>query len=226
MTTRYRRRNVWSISIWVQPELIHFAEWVLSLKITVHRINLVESDGTPGLILAARAQFPGRFFKGRVCPTGPQQVCRHALHEQRGDRERRPHLRRPSIQRRQAALFRTSQLRRVSGGESHSTLNSRRTLMRLRISALFFSLVLSTVVTSAQSSQTLTGTVSDAMCGAHHVMEGASAAQCTRECVKRGSDFALVSGDKVYTLKGGKTQLDKFAGQNVTIKGKLDGKTI
>jgi hypothetical protein len=30
----------------------------------------------------------------------------------------------------------------------------------------------------------------------------------------------------VYTLKGGKTQLDKFAGQNVTIKGKVDGKTV
>src|SRR5260370_36774685 len=110
--------------------------------------------------------------------------------------------------------------------DNHSTLNSRRTLMLLRISALFFSLVLSTVMASAQSSQTLTGTVSDAMCGAHHMMQGASAAQCTRECVKRGSDFALVSGDKVYTLKGGKTQLDKFAGQNVTIKGKVDGKTI
>ena len=98
--------------------------------------------------------------------------------------------------------------------------------MRLRISALFFSFVLSTVMASTKSSQTLTGTVSDAMCGAHHVMEGASAAQCTRECVKRGSDFALVSGDKVYTLKGGKTQLDKFAGQNVTIKGKVEGKTV
>jgi hypothetical protein len=34
--------------------------------------------------------------------------------------------------------------------------------MRLRISALFLSVVLSTVVASAQSSQTLTGTVSDA----------------------------------------------------------------
>ncbi len=98
--------------------------------------------------------------------------------------------------------------------------------MRLRIAALFFSLVLSTLMASAQSSQTLTGTVSDAMCGAHHMMQGASAAQCTRECVKRGSDYALVSGDKVYTLKGGKTQLDKFAGQNVTIKGKVDGKTV
>jgi hypothetical protein len=64
------------------------------------------------------------------------------------------------------------------------------------------------------------------MCGAHHMMQGASAAQCTRECVKEGSDFALVSAGKVYTLKGDKSPFDKFAGQNVTIKGKLDGKTI
>ena len=98
--------------------------------------------------------------------------------------------------------------------------------MRLPISALFLSVVLPSIAASAQSSQTLTGTVTDAMCGAHHMMQGASAAQCTRECVKQGSDFALVSGGKVYTLKGGKTQLDKFAGQNVTIKGKVDGKTV
>ena len=69
--------------------------------------------------------------------------------------------------------------------------------MRLRISALFLSVVLSTMAASAQSSQTLTGTVSDAMCGAHHMMQGATAAQCTRECVKQGSDFVLVSGSKV-----------------------------
>jgi len=98
--------------------------------------------------------------------------------------------------------------------------------MRLPISALFLSVVLPSIAASAQSSQTLTGTVTDAMCGAHHMMQGASAAQCTRECVKQGSDFALVSGGKVYTLKGDKSQFDKFAGQNVTIKGKLDGKTI
>ena len=98
--------------------------------------------------------------------------------------------------------------------------------MRLRIPALFLSVVLSTIAASAQSNQTLTGTVSDAMCGAHHMLQGATAAQCTRECVKQGSDFALVSAGKVYTLKGDKSQFDKFAGQNVTIKGKLDGTTI
>ena len=95
--------------------------------------------------------------------------------------------------------------------------------MRLRISALFLSVVLPAIAASAQSSQTLTGTVSDTMCGAHHMMQGASAAQCTRECVKQGSDFALVSAGKVYTLKGDRRQV---RGQNVTIKVKVDGKTI
>jgi len=87
--------------------------------------------------------------------------------------------------------------------------------MLLGISALF------TVAASAQSKQTLTGTVSDAMCDAHHMIKGATPAQCTRKCVKQGSDFALVSKEKVYTLKGDKAQFDKVAGQNVTVKGSL-----
>lgn len=98
--------------------------------------------------------------------------------------------------------------------------------MRLQISAFFSSIVLSTLAASAQSSQTLTGTVSDAMCGAHHMMQGKTAAECTRECVKQGSDFALVSGGKVYTLKGDKSPIDKLAGENVVVKGKVSGTTI
>jgi hypothetical protein len=77
--------------------------------------------------------------------------------------------------------------------------------VRLRISALFLSVALSTVAASAQSNQTFTGTVSDAMCGAHYMMQGKTPAQCTRECVKQGADFALVSGGQVYTLKGDKS---------------------
>jgi hypothetical protein len=49
--------------------------------------------------------------------------------------------------------------------------------MRLGISALLLSVALSTVAASAQSNQTLTGTVSDAMCGAHHMIQGTTAAQ-------------------------------------------------
>ena len=98
--------------------------------------------------------------------------------------------------------------------------------MQIKLIAPVAALVLCAASLFAQATQTLTGTVSDAMCGAHHMMKGATAAQCTRECVKQGSDFALVSGGKVYTLKGDKTQFDKFAGENVVVKGKVSGTTI
>lgn len=72
---------------------------------------------------------------------------------------------------------------------------------------------------------TLTGVVSDQMCGAKHMMEG-GAAKCTRECVKMGSPYALVVGDKVYTLKGHSSELDALAGQSVVVKGTLSGTTV
>lgn len=78
----------------------------------------------------------------------------------------------------------------------------------------------------AQATQTITGTVTDAMCGTHHMMKDATATQCTRACVKQGADFALASNGKVYTLKGDKSQFDKFAGQSVNIKGTVKGNTI
>lgn len=78
----------------------------------------------------------------------------------------------------------------------------------------------------AQSNTTVSGVISDSMCGAHHMMKDASAAQCTRVCVKQGADYALVAGDKVYTLKGDKAQFDRFAGQPVTVKGSVSGATI
>jgi hypothetical protein len=74
--------------------------------------------------------------------------------------------------------------------------------------------------------KTLTGVVSDSMCGAKHMAKDKSAADCTRECVKSGSDYALVVGDKIYPLKGDKAELDKYAGQGATVKGTLDGNNI
>ena len=82
---------------------------------------------------------------------------------------------------------------------------------------------------SAGKAQTFNGQVSDAMCGAKHEMEG-SAAQCTRACVQHGSKYALVVGDKVYTLDGadkkGLEQLDKLAGEKASVTGTADGSTI
>lgn len=55
------------------------------------------------------------------------------------------------------------------------------------------------VPTLAASTQTFTGKVSDSMCGAKH-HEGIPPADCVRACVKHGAKYALVVGDKVYTL--------------------------
>lgn len=75
---------------------------------------------------------------------------------------------------------------------------------------------------------TVTGKVGDAMCGAKHMMD--NDAGCTRGCVKKGSDYALIVKDQVYTLKTTKddikTALDKLAGQQATVKGELNGNTI
>jgi hypothetical protein len=77
--------------------------------------------------------------------------------------------------------------------------------------------------------KTMTGVVSDAMCGAQHMMAG-SAAECTRACVSKGSKYALVVGDKVYTLetsdKAALDQLNKLAGQNAKVTGAVEGQTI
>jgi hypothetical protein len=61
------------------------------------------------------------------------------------------------------------------------------------------------------------------MCDTHHMMQGKTPAQCSRGCVKQGSDFAFASGGKVYTLKRNKTQ---FAEEKVTGNGNVFGTTI
>jgi len=82
---------------------------------------------------------------------------------------------------------------------------------------------------AADKPQTLTGQVSDAMCGAKHMMEG-SAAECTEQCVSKGSKYALVVGDKVYTLdtsdKAALASLAKLAGENAKVTGTVNGDAI
>ena len=74
---------------------------------------------------------------------------------------------------------------------------------------------------ASAGSKTLTGTVSDSMCGAQHMEKDKSAAECTRECVKKGTKYALVVGKKVYTLDGHEAELDKLAGERATVKGSV-----
>lgn len=74
-----------------------------------------------------------------------------------------------------------------------------------------------------------TGIVSDSMCGAKHMMAGDDAS-CTRACISKGSKYALVVGDKVYTLdtsdKNVLAALDKQAGHKVMVTGTENGDAI
>jgi hypothetical protein len=79
---------------------------------------------------------------------------------------------------------------------------------------------------SSATPKTLTGIVSDSMCGAHHMAKDKSPAECARMCMKQGMKYALVVGSRVYTLGGHEAELDKLAGEKVTVKGEVTGETV
>jgi len=86
-----------------------------------------------------------------------------------------------------------------------------------------------TALPTFAADKTLSGKVSDTMCGAKHAMAG-NDADCTRACVKQGSKYALVVGDKVYTLEtSDKAALDKLnslAGATAKVTGDIKGDSI
>ena len=95
--------------------------------------------------------------------------------------------------------------------------------------AVIDSAAVDAIFAEARTANAFTGEVSDSMCGAKHMMEGGDAA-CTRACVGKGSKYALVVGDKVYTLetsdKASLAQLDKLAGQKAKVSGTVGGDSI
>jgi hypothetical protein len=58
----------------------------------------------------------------------------------------------------------------------------------------------------------------------------ADAAACTAACVKGGSDYALVAGNKVYTLKTTdakvKAELAGLAAKTADVTGNVDGNIV
>src|ERR1700738_586904 len=95
--------------------------------------------------------------------------------------------------------------------------------------AAILSVALTVSSAFAAPGKTFTGTVSDSMCGAKHEMPGDDAG-CTRACVSKGSKYALVVGDKVYTLettdKTALETLDKQAGAKATVTGTVNGDVL
>src|ERR1700686_3964175 len=82
----------------------------------------------------------------------------------------------------------------------------------------------------AGGTETFTGKVSDAMCGAKHTEGNLAPADCVRACVQKGANYALVVGAKVYTLEpkdqAALDTLSKPAWEDAKVKGTASGDTI
>lgn len=101
-------------------------------------------------------------------------------------------------------------------------------MIRIQTFLLVGAFALAGATTLRAATMTLEGTVSDAKCGAKHMMKDAAA--CTKACVDKGSDYALVVGDKVYTLKTSsdkdKMDLGKLAGKMAKVMGDVTGDNV
>jgi len=73
------------------------------------------------------------------------------------------------------------------------------------------SFVLGLTIAAFAQQQSLTGVVTDSMCGATHMAKDKTPAQCTQMCVKDGMKYALVADRKLYTLEGHEAELSKLA---------------
>jgi hypothetical protein len=106
---------------------------------------------------------------------------------------------------------------------------SRLRSLPLFIATLLLTAGLAALPALAAETQTFTGKVTDTMCGAQH-KEGIPPADCVRACVKHGAHYALLVGDKVYTLdtenQSQMNELNKLAWENARVKGTANSDTI
>ena len=94
---------------------------------------------------------------------------------------------------------------------------------------LIVSLLISTVLSAGQGTQTFTGAITDNMCaeaGHSGMRMGPTDAECTTACVfAHGAMYVLSDGKDIYTLSD-QQMPEKFAGENVRVVGTLDTATM
>ena len=104
------------------------------------------------------------------------------------------------------------------------TMRSRKSLFALFVVGAW----LSTAGLAYAQDQTLEGTLSNTHCGLKHATPDPSAAGCVKACIgAQNAKYALVVGDKIYTLAGGdEAEYQKLAGLSTKVTGHVDGMTI
>jgi hypothetical protein len=86
-------------------------------------------------------------------------------------------------------------------------------------------LVLSSLFALSAFGAELTGSISEAGCGAKHVDGSDKAVACVQKCVKGGAAPVFVTDGKVLKIADPSKVMDHL-GHKVTVTGKLDGDTI
>lgn len=103
-----------------------------------------------------------------------------------------------------------------------------RVVRKTKVALVLSFLIVSSLTSAFAASKTYIGEVGDAMCGATHVM--GNAVDCTRTCLQKGSKYALIVGDKVFTLDSHDdailSKLSDLTGKKAAVKGTVTGDTI
>jgi hypothetical protein len=73
--------------------------------------------------------------------------------------------------------------------------------------------------------KTVTGVVSDAMCGTKHSTASDDAAACVKKCADGGSKLVVVAGGKVYNTDD-QDKLKGYEGKSVKVTGTVKGDSI
>jgi uncharacterized protein YaeQ len=95
--------------------------------------------------------------------------------------------------------------------------------MKVTVLAIVFGGLL---VAAAGTVQTVTGVITDTMCGAKHtMMKGQPDEECARMCAKGSAEYALYDGKNVWKLSDQKAAA-KFAAKRVKVTGVADQKTM
>jgi hypothetical protein len=92
---------------------------------------------------------------------------------------------------------------------------------------VWMAVTISSLFVAGALAETISGTISDANCGAKHAAATASDTACVKSCIKRGAAPVFVSDGKVYQItKDSQEKVTALAGMKVTVNGKIEGDTI
>lgn len=92
---------------------------------------------------------------------------------------------------------------------------------------IWMALSIGSLLAAGALAESMSGTISDANCGAKHAAAAANDTACVKSCIKRGAAPVFVSDGKVYQIAAdSREKVTPLLGQKVTVNGKVEGDTV